>query len=246
MARNLARAHLGPQTAAAFDEIVAGVRSAVPEELSAFSDYCQAFFLTRPPIGKAAEPNETYLQNIACALAENRKLEIHYRPSEDRREDVHVVHPYFVPFVDGVPYVVGHSEQRGETRVFAMDRIRDLRVLDATFERPEEFRVEQLDPDEIWERSFKAFFRHGEPEGRTLVIIEFEPPMANIIRSRQWHPSQRIQRSANGHVTLSMMCAVTPDLKAWILSFGRHARVVEPRELAREIRAEHAAAARAR
>jgi predicted DNA-binding transcriptional regulator YafY len=82
----------------------------------------------------------------------------------------------------------------------------------------------------------------GEPQ---RVEIEFESRVAPFVRARVWHPSQQIRDESNGRVVLSLNVCHDWALRNWILGWGPSARVVLPKSLANEIRADlNAAAAR--
>lgn len=74
--------------------------------------------------------------------------------------------------------------------------------------------------------SFGLFFE-AKPE---RLVVEFTGIIATWIAERQWHASQQIEQSEKG-VILTMEVGITPELEQWILSFGEHARVIEPARL---------------
>jgi predicted DNA-binding transcriptional regulator YafY len=65
--------------------------------------------------------------------------------------------------------------------------------------------------------------------------VRFSPQVAEFIRERQWHTSQGIMERPDGSVEVLLRCAVTPELKQWILGYAADAEVLEPAELREEI-----------
>ena len=113
-------------------------------------------------------------------------------------------------------------------------------------EIPEEaFRVhgislleERFTPDVEYKDLPETAFPHslgvhsGPPE---RVEIDFQPTVAEYVRARQWHPSQRVSELAGGGVRVTLDVSTDPSLHGWILSFGPVARVASPESLVREI-----------
>lgn len=70
------------------------------------------------------------------------------------------------------------------------------------------------------------------------VSLAIAPEMANHVRERVFGTDQQLEETENGGVILSFQARSEKELLAWILSLGRHARVLEPCWLAREVREE--------
>jgi predicted DNA-binding transcriptional regulator YafY len=69
------------------------------------------------------------------------------------------------------------------------------------------------------------------------VLIHFDAFAARLVSERQWHPTQKIKRLADGEIELSMTLGSLEEVERWILSWGEHASVLEPAALIRRIRA---------
>src|SRR5207248_5515343 len=89
--------------------------------------------------------------------------------------------------------------------------------------------IEEL-PDAAFPHSLGV--HSGPPEP---VEIVFEPAVADYVRARQWHPSQRLRDLDNGGVAVALNVCLDRALHSWILSFGPFARVTAPEKLARDI-----------
>lgn len=55
---------------------------------------------------------------------------------------------------------------------------------------------------------------------------------------RTWHESQRIKAARDGSITVQLELGSLEEIQRWILSWGRHVRVLEPKELAERVRDE--------
>ena len=65
--------------------------------------------------------------------------------------------------------------------------------------------------------------------------IWFDAFAARLVGERQWHPSQTIRQLRDGEIELSMTLGGLEEVERWILSWGEHARVLEPAALKRQI-----------
>ena len=115
-----------------------------------------------------------------------------------------------------------------------MERLQELSLLEERFTPMEEL------PDTAFPHSLGV---HSGPPER--VEIEFQPAVADYVRSREWHASQALHDDAAGHLLMTLDVCLDRALRSWILSFGPFARVVAPTALAKEI-AEQFEEARAR
>ena len=80
---------------------------------------------------------------------------------------------------------------------------------------------------------------HGD--GDVCVKIRFSPAVARYVAESRWHESQKLAPQKDGSLLAEFRLSSTTEIKRWILSFGRHALVLEPGQLADELRDEAAA-----
>ena len=118
-------------------------------------------------------------------------------------------------------YCVGLHTGRGEIRTFLLDRMRDTEssVLDR-FELPADFKV-----DDYFQGGFGIY--RGSSEIK--VVIDFDPAVAELVKSRRVHESQKLATLADGTVRLSMTVGDLTELSSWVLGWGESARVARAR-----------------
>jgi predicted DNA-binding transcriptional regulator YafY len=116
---------------------------------------------------------------------------------------------------------VGHDHRSGEIRTFAVERIQNLELTEQGFQVPASFDFDS------WSAS--SFGVIAEPA--TRVVLRFERRWASYVEEHTWHPSQKLRPRRGGQLELTMEVGDTADLRAWILSFGAGAEVIEPPEL---------------
>lgn len=132
-------------------------------------------------------------------------------------------------------YLVGYCHRRGEVRMFKVDRIQAMARTGEHFEYPEEF-----DLAGYMGRTWGILRGEaGEPED---VVLEFAPEAGRWMRDQELHESQRVDDLPDGRVRMSFHVGITPELRRWVLGFGRQVRVIRPPHLAEWVREEARAA----
>ncbi|MFH1113949.1 MAG: YafY family protein [Pseudomonadota bacterium] len=169
------------------------------------------------------------------AVADGKRVEIRYKAASTGRTTTRRIDPLQVWAFNGVVYLIGFCHVRGAVRTFAADRIKDLRVLDETFEYPDDFNLQDY---------LRSAFRvmTGDP---VRIRVRFAREAAHVVRERIWHPTQEIREQRNGDIVLTLEVPINYEITSWILGFGAAAEVLSPPELRTRLRDDHLAAARA-
>jgi len=158
------------------------------------------------------------------ATLHQRQAEITYYSKSSDRTKAYLVHPYRLAYAQGALYLLAYVPEYAEVRTFAVDRISELSLREDSFTPIEEL------PDEAFPHSLGV---HSGPPER--VEIEFQPAVAEYVRTRTWHASQQLRETDNGGVAMTLDVCLDRALESWILSFGPFARVVSPERLMRTI-----------
>lgn len=182
--------------------------------------------LSKPGPTKDYRGHVEALLKVQQAVADRRKLQIHYRAYGRPKAEAHVFRPYCVTHCDGSLYVIGHSELRGAMRTLLLDRMERVGLLDERFEVPEDF-----DAEEHLAEGF-GIWREDETHE---VRIEFAKAEAQFIKERQWHPTQRIEELKDGRLILTMRVSGLLPVVRWVLSYGDGARALAPPALVEQI-----------
>jgi proteasome accessory factor B len=198
---------------------------------AALTPHMQRFLDQLPRVLSAKSQPQTLTGGSRRTQVEARALEatLHQRQaamtyfskSSDRTK-AYLVHPYRLAYAQGALYLLAYVPEYRQVRTFAVDRISELSLLEDTFTPIEEL------PDEAFPHSLGV---HSGPPER--IEIEFQRAVAEYVRSRTWHPSQRLHDAGNGGVAMTLDVCVDRALESWILSFGPFARVVGPAHLVR-------------
>jgi len=184
----------------------------------------QSFEIGSKPYKPYDRLRET-IDRITEATRYRRNIEIDYFTMSRKKKTRRKVAPYKIWFFDGAFYLVGNCGLRKDIRIFALDRIKSLKLTDETFEMPEDFTVE-----DFMQTSFGVF--HGKPR---QVRIRFAAEIAGYIREKIWHRTQKIVPQKDGSIVFEARVAGTDEIKFWVMSWGSRAEVLSPESLRDEI-----------
>jgi predicted DNA-binding transcriptional regulator YafY len=192
------------------------------------ADVVQQFdhtFLAVPEHAKDYREQGEVVDEILSALLYTNPADATYRAARGNPRE-YVLEPLTLATYRQGLYLFARDVEEDRVKTFAVERFQDFtRRRREKFERPADW-----DP--------QAFVRdaYGITVGeRRTVLVRFSPQVAEFIRERQWHTSQGIMERPDGSVEVLLRCAVTPELKQWILGYAADAEVLEPAELREEI-----------
>ena len=207
------------------DSLLEKVKTLLPEDYLHYLEKAAASFGVGLGPQKFEEPKTEVLQTVNEALIQRRYLEINYFTISRQEASWRQVAPYKVWFFDGTFYLIAYCRLRKDVRIFAIERIHEIRVAEETFEIPSDF-----DADAFMETSFGVF------QGRTeQVRIKFDARIAAYLRERTWQPTQSLSALEDGSLIMDVEVAGTEEIRYWIMKWGALAKVLKPESLSRDI-----------
>lgn len=166
-------------------------------------------------------------ETVSRAVLDSHEMAFEYKKLGGARHEQRRVQPYHLGCVENQWYLFGLDLVRRQIRTFALPRMRKVRDTRTGFRRPADFSISKHLSD-----SFGVF----TGKARHRVGIQFDAFAARLVSERQWHPSQRIKRLADGGIELTMTLGSPEEIERWILSWGEHATVLDPAAMVRRIR----------
>ena len=206
--------------AAAFDKICRGLQDRIQFGWDAVDG---AVSFKGIGIGKS---DLELFESLSRAVFRSCEVMFEYRKLAGAGWETRRVHPYHLGCVENLWYLFGFDLARKQIRTFALPRMRKLRVTANRFKRPADFSIATH-----LGGSFGVF----AGSGKHRVRIEFDPWAARLVMERSWHATQKIRALPDGGIQLSMDLDGLEEVERWILSWGAHARVLEPASLARRV-----------
>jgi predicted DNA-binding transcriptional regulator YafY len=140
-------------------------------------------------------------------------------------------HPYALVLHEGAITCIARDVEHRTTRAFLFDRMSELLTHEQErFELPDDFALDE------W---LHGDFGVARAPKSLKVMVEFDARVADAVRARKVHPSQRLASAPDGRLRASLAVPASPDVvarvRAWVLGFGSAAHVLEPKELADEV-----------
>ncbi|MCX7419851.1 MAG: WYL domain-containing protein [Planctomycetia bacterium] len=140
----------------------------------------------------------------------------------------HDVHPYALVFAKNSFYLVAFAPHHAEVRHYKLDRISQVDVQPLKFPKPLDFNL-----DQHFAGSWSIY--RGRAEKPFVVRVRFTAEVSRYIQEKRWHASQKLLPQRDGTVIAEFQLTATEEIKAWVLSFGTKAEVLEPESLREEI-----------
>jgi predicted DNA-binding transcriptional regulator YafY len=131
--------------------------------------------------------------------------------------------PYGILY-GGRGWLVAHVEALPDLRLWRLDRIASVDLLDRGFARREDFSLADYAA-----RSFGVF--QEEPMD---VLLRFTPDAAEDAAGWMFHPSQKIEREADGGLVVRFRAGGIREMCWHMFTWGEGVEILKPQEL-REI-----------
>jgi proteasome accessory factor B len=231
MALHFAKCHLDYLTGTPFvedlDSLIKKVEAGLPHKVFNHLARINQVFLPRSgPLREYAKQRTVLAQLQKALLLQRGVLLFHRRPDYDEPAE-HRVDPYRLVLHQFGLYVVGYSHRAEAIRMFAVERVVSVEVLEDSFSLPGNLKL-----DEIYEGLFGLI---DEPV--QTVRIQFTSDVAYLVKERRWHPSQQNEVQEDGSVIVTLTIGGLEELAAWVLSWGQEAKVLEPQVLVEAVKA---------
>jgi predicted DNA-binding transcriptional regulator YafY len=177
----------------------------------------------------SAEPvlNLEIFDALARATSHRQQLRFTYRKPGKQQPELRLVDPYHLANINGEWFLFGHDHQRRDIRTFALPRIVTVGLTGRSFAPHRRFSLEQ--------RLRDSFGVHSG-QGDFAVVIRFDAEVADYIREKRWHPSQKLRELPQGRVELRMKLSSLAEVQRWVLGWGGKAVVVAPAKLCEAVR----------
>jgi predicted DNA-binding transcriptional regulator YafY len=207
------------QAAQAAGRKIAGV---LPEKLHDDVDYLQKS-IRFVSFGTAHNPTEQeLLQQLRRAIIEHTTVRFRYHTRHSRESQstsmIREANPYGLVHIYNDWNLVAYCHLRKDIRIFRLDRMEDLELLAKTFERPANFAMQE---------------QRSEVRDITVRVLFAKEVMRWVRESRSYYTVAEEETTEGLLVTLKIR--QESEIVQWLLSWGRHMRVLEPESLRRRM-----------
>lgn len=171
---------------------------------------------------------QRWLTTIMGAMESNNEIELSYRKYTSEESEILHVYPYGVKEHEKRWYLVGWCKERKAMRVYGLDRIMSMELLQAQFQMPKDF-----DLDYLFSGSF-GIFLPGDKK-TVKVVYKAGERESRYLRDLPLHSSQK--ETSPGMFEIR----VVPDdnLIIELCHHGSRIEVIEPQEIRDRVAQEH-------
>ena len=160
------------------------------------------------------------------ACAAQQRLDLTYYSASRGELSQRKVDPYGIAYSDNALRLIAYCHTRRDIREFVFDdRMRALTVLDETFERPENF-----DLNEYVKSGFGGM--KGQP---VKAIIRVGPPASRWVRNDQWPGLEKQIDLADDQIEMHFDTDGRVGLMRQVLQWGSCAEIISPDDFREEI-----------
>jgi len=207
---------------AAFKKLTDGLSDTVA---FSWSDLDQA--ISFRAVGSTVANLELF-EEVSRAVLRSLELEFEYRTLRGSQHERRRAQPYHLGCIENQWYLFAFDLDRQQMRTFVLNRMRNARNTGKRFRRPVGFSLA-----EHLHGSFGVFKGNNKPQ---QIRIRFDAWAAQLVRDRQWHPSQQIKELPSGKLEVTFQLTSQAEIIRWILSWGEHAQAIAPKCLVAEMR----------
>ena len=162
--------------------------------------------------------NPKVLEQLRFAMLSFKKIQFDYETESGNRQIA--LNPYGIIISDKY-YLVGFNEYVQGLRLFKVDKLKDLSVLDEYFEKDEKFSLAEYSNN-----SFGVY-----QEKPIDIVLEFDKFVANDVLNYHFHPTQKIKQLKNENVQVEFTSGGTYAICQELFKWGGKVKIKKPIEL---------------
>lgn len=201
------------------NELIAKIKALTPQKnlLSLDTDVSAILesegFAIRQYSRFKAEPQ--ILEKLRMALLTQKKINFLYRKNDGVKNIV--LNPYGVIISDKY-YLVGFNEYVNNLRLYRIDKIIELEILDEYFDKDENFVL-----SEYCKNSFSIY--QEEP---IHITLEFDKTVAEDVLNYHFHPTQKMKEHTNGNIQVDFVSGGTYAICQELFKWGCNVKIKKP------------------
>ncbi len=203
------------------------IEGVLPEQLRDEVAYLRTAIIFVATSSREDGPEREKLQQLRRAIIDRVTVRFvyHTRYGTGEQTQTRTADPYALACVNRIWYLLAYCHLRQDMRNFRLDRMDTLEILPQTFRRRAEVRIGPRQKDE---------------QGTIRVRALFDHEVARWVREARPYYMVDEEENADG-LLVTFSVRRESEILQWLLSWGRHVRVLEPDSL-REQMAEEARA----
>lgn len=199
--------------------------SYLEKQTDSLSEKLEKLFFHKVKFSKDYSQKEEIIDLLITSMISQKQCFIKYHSPNREKTSGFVIEPLSMFEYAGGLYIFANIPYYNNIRMLAVERIQYIKQKENSFEYPEDFNAES-----IINSSFGVIV--DEP---VSVKIWFHASQAPYIKERKWAEKQEITDNPDGSIVISFTASGVFEIKKWVLSFGKYAKLLAPKDLASEI-----------
>jgi predicted DNA-binding transcriptional regulator YafY len=175
-------------------------------------------------------PDVKIFAELAKAIEAGRVVEFDYKKLDAKAFEKRGVEPWHLACASGQWYLLGYDCSRGARRIFVLGRMQNVSATARAFSNP---RPNDREIQHLFQNSFQVW--QSENARLERIVLRFSGRAVQLVRERNWHPSQSLQELADGDLEVTLALNSFEEVVPWILSWGRHCEVIHPTRLHKKV-----------
>ena len=168
-----------------------------------------------------------HLTSVMEAMTEGHVIRISYLKYTSSKADIYTLRPYAVKEFAKRWYIIGYCLERKALRVYGLDRVHSLDILEERFEMEKGF-----DVDELFATSFGIYLPE---EAAKTIKFRTSATEAKYLRDLPIHSSQEEVSSDGRTVTFSIFVCPNRNLIMEFCKYGDRLEVLSPESIRNQV-----------
>ena len=204
------------------------ISSTIPDEMRKFLKKMEKNIIADSSFG-LKEQNEMIdkLQIIQQAIIRKKRIRINYFSHINKEFKARTISPYGFKSYQNNFYLAAYCHSRKEIRIFALNRISQIKILNISIHEIE------FDLESYFDSGFGVF-----SDKLIKVKLKFSENASYFVKERILHKEQKIIELDDGSIVLELPAKGLFEIKRLVLSYGKDVQVLEPEELIHLIKEE--------
>ena len=158
------------------------------------------------------------MEDLRNAMIAYKKVQFDYPTDKGNRRIT--LNPYGL-IISNKHYLVGFNEYVNDLRLYKVDKIANLEILEEYYLKEENFSL-----TEYCKNSFSIY--QEEPIN---IILEFDKSVAEDVLNYHFHPTQKMKQLDNGNIQVKFTCGGKYAICHELFKWGTNVQIKKPAEL---------------
>lgn len=163
-------------------------------------------------------PND-FTISILQAISLSKEIEISYCSYSKKEVTKRQIKPYWLCNYSMNWHLIGFCKLRKDYRDFRIDRIKNVKILEKSFEKPKD------------ETIIDYFEKNSRTDDLISVKLKFDKTTAYYIKNTKLYFGFIYEEEENEHIIMNFVVNSLEYIGSWILSFGKNVEILSPEKL---------------